>query len=421
MSEKKTSKALFGPGFLVAAAFVGPGTIATASKAGSGYGYVLLWAVTFSVVATIVLQEMTARLGVVTGEGLGRSFRNTFTVGWQRWSVFLLVILAILFGNTAYQAGNITGAATGLSDIFGRSYQLWAVPIAVAAWALLMSGRFKIIQNILIGLVVFMSGLFVLAAIAARPDWSAVFSNAFVPKLPQTFDGAKIGSGMLIIALVGTTVVPYNLFLHSSSVASLWGGAQDTKTALRRSRIDALVSIVIGGLITSAILVSAAVAFGGGKEESSLGNVARQLEPILGSASTWVFGIGLLSAGLTSAITAPLAAAYAVAGCLGWESKISDWRFRLTFTLVIVLGLIACLTFPGGRSPTQLVVIAQFANGLLLPIVAVFLLVVMNNRKLLGEYTNGIVPNILGAAIVLLTTGWGINQLINAVTKIVGS
>ncbi|MEM7456730.1 MAG: Nramp family divalent metal transporter [Planctomycetota bacterium] len=428
--EKKRS--LFGPGFLVTAAFVGPGTIATASRSGSGFGYALLWAVLFSVVATIILQEMTARLGAVTGQGLGMSLRSTFQSPWKRILVFTLVLLAIVFGNTAYQAGNITGAATGLSDIFDAqeiadvqvgaeaaatvprtSYRWWAIPIAVIAWALLMSGRFKLVQNVLIVLVVAMSALFIVAAIAAGPDWSQVASGVFNPQFPDE-------SALLVVALVGTTVVPYNLFLHSSSVAQAWGSEEDKAAALKRSRIDAVLSIVIGGLITAAILVSAAVAFDGAKTVGSLGDIAKQLEPVLGGASTWVFGIGLLAAGLTSAITAPLAAAYAAAGCLGWDSRLSDNRFRAVFTLVIVLGLIAVWAFPGGRSPAQLVIVAQFANGLLLPVVSVFLLVVMNNRKLLGEYANGIFTNVLGAAIVLLTAGWGINQVISAIGKITG-
>ncbi len=412
MSRQRQS--FFGPGFLVTAAFIGPGTIATASSAGSGFGFALLWIVAFAVLATIVLQEMTARLGVVTGQGLGESLRATFQSNWARWSVFSLVIFAILFGNSAFQAGNVTGAASGLAEISGQPFRHLAIPIGLLAWLLLMTGRFRLIQNVLIFLVALMSLLFIVSAFVARPDWSLVLQGLFVPQFPKDSMG-------IAVALVGTTVVPYNLFLHSSSVAKLWGKSQDQESALTRSRLDAAVSILVGGAITAAILISGAVAFGGERAVGSLAEIAKQLEPTLGSASTFVFGIGLFSAGLTSAITAPLAAAYATAGCMGWKNEITDAKFRIIFTTIIVSGLAGCLVFADGKSPTQLILIAQFANGLLLPIIAVFLLVVMNNKKLLGTKTNGIPGNVLGVGIVLLTSGWGIHKVWTVLERLLAS
>ncbi len=403
------SRKLFGPGFLITAAFIGPGTIATASSAGSGFGYALLWAVAFSVVATMVLQEMTARLGVVTGCGLGQSLRDTFRAGWGRVGVIALSTFAILFGNSAFQAGNITGAAQGLGDIFGGvPLKVWMAVIAVLAWGLLMTGKFKLIQNVLMVLVIGMSGIFVLSAVAVSPDWSEVFKGALLPSFPA-------GSLLTVIALVGTTVVPYNLFLHSNSAADFWAGEEDKPSALRRARIDAFVSIFVGGMVTGAIVISAAVALGGAGQTMVISEIAKQLEPVMGGASKWVFGFGLLAAGLTSAITAPLAAAYATCGCMGWGTKIFEFRFRLIFSLVILVGLVACLVFPGGKSPAQLIILAQFANGLLLPVLTFFLLVVMNNRRLLGRHSNGITANVLGGATCLLTAFWGINQLVKAV------
>lgn len=402
---------LFGPGFLVTAAFIGPGTIATASMAGSGFGYALVWAVVFSVLATIILQEMTARLGIVTQGGLGSSLRTTFKIPVIRNSVCILVATGILFGNAAYQAGNITGAAKGLSEIMGLSFQFWAIPIAILAWLLLMSGQYKLIQNLLIALVVVMSGLFLISAIAIGPDWLAALRGAVMPAIPAE-------SLLLVIALIGTTVVPYNLFLHSSSVAKYWKDEDDKELSLASSRIDIVASVVIGGMITVAILVSAAVAFGGDEQTKSISRVAEQLQPVLGSASKWVFGIGLFAAGLTSAITAPLAAAYATSGCMGWDSKISSVKFRFVFSIVILLGLAACLVFESGTSPTQVIIVAQFANGLLLPLIALFLLVVMNNRKLLGSQSNGVFQNILGVTIVLITAGLGAFQFYKAISSI---
>lgn len=401
-----------GPGFLITAAFVGPGTVATASRAGTGFGYALLWAVLFSVLATIVLQEMTARLGVATGGGLSEALRNTLRAGWQRGLAFGLVIIAILFGNSAYQAGNITGAATGLADMTDLSFQAWAVPIALAAWMLLMCGRFDWIQLTLTLLVVAMSLLFVIAAVVARPDWGSIASNLLTPSFPAE-------SAQVLIALVGTTVVPYNLFLHSSSAAKVWGGVPDKDKflALQHARWDTFVSIVIGGMITASILISAAIARNG-EATGRIGEIAQQLEPVLGSASRWVFAVGLFAAGLTSALTAPLAAAFATCGCLGWPTEIGSARFRIVFSAVMATGLATCLGFGSGTSPTELIILAQFANGLLLPIISVFLLLVMNNSRLLHKFTNRLLANLAGGILLLITTGWGVNQLVLAVQKL---
>ncbi|HMO14574.1 MAG TPA: Nramp family divalent metal transporter [Pirellulaceae bacterium] len=409
---KQNERSLFGPGFLVTAAFVGPGTIATASKAGSSFEFALLWAVGFAVVATILLQEMTARLGVVTGQGLGESLRATFPSAFPRFLVFTLVIVAILIGNSAFQAGNITGASSGIAGLVGIPFRWIAVPIAIVAWLLLMSGKFKLIQNVLVFFVVLMSILFIISAIIAKPDWGLVLQGLVVPNLPAESIG-------IAIALIGTTVVPYNLFLHSSSAANTWGNSPDPRLALSRSRLDLIISILIGGLITASIVITAAVTFADKESSGNLQEIAKQLEPSLGFASHWLLGIGLFSAGLTSAITAPLAAAYAISGCLGWSSNLADRKFKIVFSAVILFGLIGCLVFADGRSPAQLIVVAQIANGMLLPIVAIILLIVMNNQKLLGDKINGLVGNVLGVVIVLLTSVWGLQKIAAELIKIV--
>ena len=320
--------------------------------------------------------------------------------------------MAILFGNTAYQAGNITGAASGLGDLFSLNFKWFVVPIGLLAWLLLMSGRISIIQNVLIVLVFFMSALFVLAAIVVRPNLGQIFQGSLIPTVPAD-------AWISILALIGTTVVPYNLFLHSSAAATNWGDSQERTKSLRAARWDSHCSILVGGLITASILITASVAFGQG-EQKKLVEIAKQLEPILGSASPWVFGVGMFAAGLTSAITAPLAAAYATSGCLGWNSKVGDIRFRAVFTAVILFGMITCLAFNSGKSPTQLIIVAQLANGLLLPIVAIFLLIVMNNSKLLGEYKNGWLANLSGFALLAVTLLIGGNSIFKAISATLG-
>ena len=396
----------FGPGLLVAAAFIGPGTVTTASRAGAGFGFAVAWALVFAVVATIVLQEMSARLGLVTREGLGEALRTTFTNRAVRVLATSLVVAAIAFGNAAFQMGNITGAGLGLEALTGVSHRVWAVAVGVSAAAVLASGVYRVIERVLIAMVVLMSVVFVLTAIIVRPDVGGIVSGMFVPTLPA-------GSLVTVIALIGTTVVPYNLFLHASAVREKWPASVSLRDALREARLDTGLSVTLGGLVTLAILVTAASCYPLGTNLESAAAMAEQLEPLLGKVAKSFFATGFLAAGLTSAITAPLAAAYATAGALGWDSGLRSWKFRATWALIVVAGTVLALA---GYQPVHAIVFAQAANGLLLPVVAVFLLVVVNRRDLLGDHTNGPTANILGAVVVITAAGLGIYKVVTVLS-----
>jgi len=392
----------FGPGILVTAAFIGPGTITTASTAGANFGFALLWALLFSIFATIVLQEMAARLGLVSREGLAEAMRGTFkSQFFGRFSVFL-VVAAVGFGNAAYEAGNIAGAALALSSISNLGISTSALVMGLLSAVLLGAGRYRVLELALIGLVLIMSTVFILAAILVAPAASDLFSAIFQPTLPA-------GSTLTAIALIGTTVVPYNLFLHANAVREKWDAETNLDTALSQSRWDTGLSIGLGGLITLAILATAATAFFKTGLAFTAESMALQLEPLLGSYAKYIFALGLFAGGLTSAITAPLAAAYAVCGALGWSQNLKSTSFRAVWAFVLLTGtLFASL----GTKPLTAILFAQVANGFLLPVVAVFLLIVMNKRQLLGQYCNNYLTNILGGLVVLITTGLGAVKLL---------
>lgn len=391
-----------GPGLLVTAAFIGPGTIVTASRAGASFALSLLWAVLFSALATVVLQEMAARLGIVSGLGLSEALRKTFERPVFRWPALGLVALAITGGNAAYETGNLLGASLGLEILSGVTPRFWAVVIAVAAFTLLTSGTYRVIQGVLVALVVLMSAVFLLTAALVRPALGGVLRGAFVPAIPE-------GSLLTVIALIGTTVVPYNLFLHASAVQEKWPKDDfPTVAALRESRFDTVVSVALGGVVTAAIVVAATPLFARGIEASTPAFVAEQLEPILGRGARAFFGAGLFAAGLTSAITAPLAASYATCGALGLPRDLRSRPFRLVWSFVILTGLGLALL---GGSPTEAIVLAQAANGLLLPIVAVFLLAVVNDGDVMMGFRNGFLANALGVAVVVIVTGLGLYQI----------
>ena len=388
-----------GPAAIVTAAFIGPGTITTASLAGAKFGYSLIWAMVFSIFATVVLQEMSARLGIVTRKGLGTALREQFTNPIAKYGSIFLVVSAIGIGCAAYETGNILGGALGLEAISGISMNVWGPLMGIGGYVLLKTGNYKFVEKFLIGLVVLMSATFITTAIVVSPDWSEIMKGMFVPSVPK-------GSVFLIMALVGTTVVPYNLFLHSSAVQERWKDAN----GLKESRSDIFLSIILGGLISIAVIITASAAFFGTNIAiNNAGDMAKSVEPLLGSWAKYFFAFGLFAAGLSSTITAPLAAAYATSGALGWKADFKDKKFEAVWTTVILIGVIFSAI---GLKPLSAIIFAQAANGILLPIIAIFLLYAMNNKKRLGKYINTPITNVLGVIVVLVACGLGVRGIL---------
>ena len=386
---------------MVAAAFIGPGTVTTATLAGGNFGFTLLWAVAFSVIATLVLQEMTCRLGVVGQLGLGDAIVQKTQSRGLYIPAAALVICAIFIGNAAYEAGNITGAAAGLPTFIVMDINLWGVFIGAVAFLLLASGKFRLIEHVLVGLVVCMALVFVGTAVVVAPPFLEILKGLITPTLPE--------NGILvIIGLIGTTVVPYNLFLHA---ATLKRHAADGVT-LAEARRDITTSVLGGGLITLCIVITAATALhGSGAPVVSLNDLAPTLQPLLGDSSSTFLAIGFLAAGLSSAITAPLAAAYAVTEIVQLRPELKNRVFRWTWQSVIIAGvLFASLSL----KPLQLILLAQIANGALLPVIALFILWVSNDKTLLREHSNNRIQNLLGCAVVGVTLVLGLRSILLA-------
>ena len=244
----------FGPGVLIAAAFIGPGTVTVCTLAGAQFGFTLLWAMVFSIVATIVLQEMAARLGLISKKGLASSLRKEISNPTVKILVIILVMAAIMVGNAAYEAGNISGGVLGLEAIVedvtfligGKTIKGFSILIGFIAFILLYIGNYKLLEKSLISLVIVMSLSFVITAVLTRPDFYNIVKGLFIPSFPE-------GSILTIMALIGTTVVPYNLFLHASIVREKW----KNKTDLKKVRKDTIVSISLGGVISIAIIICA--------------------------------------------------------------------------------------------------------------------------------------------------------------------
>lgn len=390
----------FGPGTLIVAAFIGPGTITTCIRAGANFGFSLLWALLFSIVATIFLQEMAARVGLVTKKGLTNAITDQLSSRIAKTLIITLVFTAIVIGNTAYEAGNISGSVLGMEALFGpEAIRLYPIIIGLIGFGLLITGSYKVIEKSLMVLVVLMSISFILAAVITQPDLSEISKGMFIPTTPEN-------SSPIIIGILGTTVVPYNLFLHSSLVREKWKSVDK----LRLVRIDLIVSIILGGIVSIAIVISAAAMTGG--NVSSVMDLAKGLEPVYGDMARYFLGIGLFAAGITSAITAPLAAAFVARNCFKWDASLKDIKFRAVWMGILILGVVFSSI---NLKPIEVILFAQIINGLLLPIVAIFLLWIVNNKKVLGKYTNKLVTNILSVIIILLTIFLGFKAIQNAI------
>ena len=391
-----------GPGPLIAAAFIGPGTVTVCTLAGVNFGFSLLWAMVLSTIATIVLQEMSARLGLISQKGLSEVIRDEIKTPFLKVFAVGLILFAIVVGNAAYEAGNITGGVLGLETIIenpkfnigGFSIKGLNILIGLVAFALLYLGNYNLIEKIMIFLVILMSLSFLITAIITKPDFLTVFKNMFIPQVPEK-------SILTIMALIGTTVVPYNLFLHTSLVKEKWQKPSDLKLV----RKDTKIAVILGGIVSMSIIISATSITA--QHVVNASDLAKGLEPLFGNFATYFLAIGLFAAGITSAITAPLAAAFVASGCLGWSTHMKDSKFRYVWMFILLLGMILSSL---EIKPIELIKFAQVANGILLPLIAGFLIWVANKSSVLGIYKNSVLQNI--AAFII----FGISILLSFVS-----
>ena len=305
---------------------------------------------------------------------------------------------SILIGNAAYEAGNITGASLGISGIINYEV-INNIPlfIGIIAFVILYQGNYKIIERSLIILVLLMSLSFFLTAIITRPDVSALLAGIFTPKVNEK-------SILIVLGLIGTTVVPYNIFLHSSLVIEKW----DSIKKLKAARIESFISIFLGGIVSLSIIVTAASV--NTQDVESIIDLAKGLEPLYGKFAIYFLGIGLFASGITSSITAPLAASYVAKSCFGWKGSMKSTRFRLVWILVLLFGVIVSMI---DINPIEIIKFAQFSNSLLLPIIAIILLWIVNNNRITGSQYSYNYQNIFGAIIIIISIVLGARGIIS--------
>lgn len=348
---------------VIAAAFIGPGTVTTAAAAGAAFKLDLLWALVFSTGACLLLQEAAARITIASGFSLGEAISRQYRHRPLGRILPVAVAGAVVFGCAAYQTGNILGAVAGLSLVWPVDGRLLTLLVAGLSGLLLWCGSYQFISSLL-GVVVAVMGLAFLA-VAFTLDYSLpeVLAAGVVPAFPS-------GSSLLLIGLIGTTIVPYNLFL---------GSGISKGQPLAEMRFGLMVAVVLGGLISAGILVVGTLVPGPFAYEGLVVVLTDRLGPWAG----YLVGIGLFAAGFTSCVTAPLASALTVSHLLSplfgrWPS--SPGPYRLTWMCVLLTGFLFGLA---GYHPVPAIILAQGINGLLLPFITIFLLLVVNDPALL--------------------------------------
>ena len=391
------SKFRGGPAFMVTAAFIGPGTITLCVLAGVQHGFSLLWAMVLSILITMIIQNTTARISLTTGQGLAENVLAQTRHPFGKILLAILLISAIFIGNAAYEAGNISGALIGLEALmpsmdytFGSSMDFLPLLEGGLVGSLILLGSPTQLKKVLIGIVLLMSLSFFVTAILTQPNISGILKGMFLP----TF---YLQDTLIIVGLLGTTVVPYNLFLHAALV-------KDTDLSLIELRRDTYIAVGLGGLVSLSIMICAAALQG--QTIETVADLGLSLAPLYGRFATVLMSLGLFAAGITSAITAPMAAAFVVCECFGWRNN--SYGYKLVALLVLGVGVVFSSL---SLKPIEIIRFAQIANGILLPVVGFFILLLVNNRSMMRGKAIGIGGNILLICIELFFLFLGIKSL----------
>ena len=387
---------VMGPGIITANIDNDASGITTYSVAGARFGYTLLWTLIPTTIALVVIQEMIARMGVITGKGLSDLIREHFGV---KTAFFMMLGLFIAnFGNTV---ANLAGWAASM-EILGLSKFIMVPVGALSIWILVTKGSYRSVEKILLFACLLYFG-YVISGFMARPEWVPVLKAAVVPQMQWNSEYI-----MLSIAIIGTTITPWMQFYLQSSIAEK--GIK--KEQYKASRLDVIIGCSITDIISFFIIVTCGtLLFPYGIRVNEASEAALALKPLAGEYAYLIFSLSLANASLLGAIIVPLATAYYVCEAMGWEAGVNKTfkeapQFMWIYTMTIVLASFVIM-IPGAPL-VLLMVLSAVVNGLLLPFVLIYALLLVNNRKLMGEYTNSRTYNYISwatvATIIVLTS-----------------
>ena len=376
--------AVVGPGFITANVDNDPGGILTYSQAGAKFGYALLWTLIPTTVALVVVQEMAARMGAITGKGLSDLIREEFGL---RATFFTMLVLALAdLGNIAAEFAGIASAL----GIFGLSKYV-VVPLgAFLVWFIIVHGTYTVVERILLTLSLLYFA-YPVSAWLSHPDWHMALRQTFVPEVNRSPEYL-----VMIIGLVGTTITPWMQFYLQASIVEK--GISQRQYAL--ARWDVILGCIMTDVVAFFIVVACAATLyaHGTRDITDAADAALALAPLVGRFASALFAVGLLNAALLSAAILPLATAYNIAEGLGFESGVNKTfseapAFYWLYTSLIILG--AGFVLIPGLPLIRLIMISQVANGILLPFVLFYMLKLINRADLMGSYKNSRTANVI--------------------------
>jgi len=387
--------AVVGPGIITANVDNDAGGITTYSVAGAHYGFGLLWMMPLVALALIIVQEMSARLGVVTGKGLADLIRERMGV-----RLTAVIIAILLFANLANTVSEFAGVAASM-EIFGVSKYLSVPVAAVIVWLLMVKGNYKTVERIfLVASALYLA--YVISGILARPPWEEVTRALITPSFQ--FDAGYV---TIFVTIIGTTIAPWMQFYQQSSIVDK--GLKISDYAYER--IDVVIGSLFAVVVAAFIMIAcAATLFTNGVRVESAKDAALALRPLAGPYASTLFALGLLNASVFSAAILPLSTAYVVCEAFGWEAGVDRSLraapiFFIIYTALIVLG--AAIILLPIKSLIETMMASQTLNGVLLPLILIVMLKLINNRRLMGRFTNGRVFNALAwgmvGVLILLT------------------
>ncbi len=385
--------AVVGPGIITANVDNDAGGITTYSVAGAHYGYSLLWMLGLVAVALIIVQEMSARLGVVTGKGLADLIRENMGV-----RATALIIGILLIANLANTVSEFAGVAASM-EIFGISKFISVPLVALGVWLLIVKADYKMVERVfLIASALYLS--YVASGVLARPPWGQVLESALTPSFQ--FDAGYV---TIFVTIIGTTIAPWMQFYQQAAIVDKGLKATDYVY----ERVDVIVGSVFAVLVAAFITIAcAATIFKSHLTIETAGDAALALAPLAGEYASTLFALGLLNASVFSAAILPLSTAYVVCEAFGWESGISqDWReapvFFGIYTAFIILGA-GIILFPI-KSLIDAMLASQTLNGVLLPVILIVMLRLINDKRLMGTFVNGRIFNALSWMTVVILIG----------------
>jgi Mn2+/Fe2+ NRAMP family transporter len=382
---------VMGPGIITANVDNDAGGITTYSVAGAHFGYSTLWVFLPMIIALIVIQEMCSRMGVVTGKGLADLIREKFGV-----KVTFYAMLAFVISNLMNTISEFSGIAASC-EIFGISRYLSLPIAAIVVWWIVVKGTYKSVEKVFLFACVFYLA-YVVTGFMVHPSWKEVIKETVRPSF--TFDKGYI---LMIMGIIGTTIAPWMQFYQQSAVVEKGINVRDYKYA----RLDVIVGGIVVNVVAIFIIVScAAVLFKSGIRIESAKDAALALKPLAGQYCSALFAIGLLNASVFSAMILPLATAYSVCEGLGWETGVDKKlgeapQFYFLFTALIVIGA-GCIMFPK-INLIKVMLLSQVANSVFLPFVLIFMLILINDKHLMGQFRNSKFFNIVSWATVIVT------------------